>query len=102
MTEQEIEQLIEFESHRSRQAIDHIRRLSVGHNADLAEWCGRRLRHRQHLRGVAAFCFLALFAVGTNKAYADSRPQPHTIQYVLGDFSTEKATQSLTQLMQNL
>ena len=48
----------------------HIRALAAEHNADLTQWCRWRRRHDAFVRVSMAACFLALFALGVDTAYA--------------------------------
>ena len=56
MTEQEINNWIETTAKRNQEDLAHVRGLATEHNADLHNWCVRRLRHEAMARTAVAAC----------------------------------------------
>ncbi len=56
MTEQEINKWIETIAKHNQEDLAHVRNMAVEHNADLHNWCVRRLRHEAMVRTAVAAC----------------------------------------------
>lgn len=98
-TEQEIEEIINAEAARNRQALDHIRALISAHDADFEKWCARRRRHDAFLRTALAACLFALFTIGADTAYAAAPAPDFTGNAFYGDILPAQAADTVSQIL---